>query len=91
MKVAPPAPVRNNEPKKTIWWEKFRKSGAVAGEWGYYTPHDVQEIDCVDKLVNLFELYNHPSPYKIRNSHERAYVRVMACCLWWRLNKLGVL
>ena len=76
-------------PEKTQRWPEWRllaESGQVREKFLRFTPEDAEEIDDIDSLLHLRELY-FPSSQP-RNYYEVAYMQLVREALEARLYKL---
>ena len=83
----PPTPTkmrRGNKPKPV--WQRLR--GQCRWCFKYYTPEDVNEIDELQTLHDLYELYNQvvPFPQPLKTDDEKEYCRIMLLCLRKKLD-----
>ena len=76
-------------PEKTQRWPEWRllaESGYVREKFLRFTPEDAEEIDDLDTLLRLRELYTPAS--QPRNLYEHAYVQLVAEAVDSRMYKL---
>ena len=70
------------------WWHYLNDTGRVRRTFVWYTPDDVQEIDCVDSLKNILDMYKNPEPSH-RNDYELFYAWAMTQYINERLRRLA--
>ena len=68
-------------------WEKMRRSGLVRSCFAFYTPDDIREIDCEEKLRSLYIFYTFPD-MKLRGEEEEMYCTWMSLYAWGKLFKV---
>ena len=82
----PNAPNRGVNGKLPLW-ERVRRSGLVRSKFAFYTPDDVKEIDCSEKLKAIYAFYTFPDT-KLRGEGEEFYCRWMSLCAWGKIFKV---
>lgn len=77
----PNAPERNSHPKilPMSFWEYLLKRGNIREKYAFYTPEDIEEIDCKKTLKWLYEKYNPSS--QPRNVDEELYFYIMSSAI----------
>ena len=84
--ICPDAPKSYTNGKVPLW-ERMRRSGRVRSCFAFYTPNDIREIDCEEKLRSIYTFYTFPD-MKLRGEEEEMYCRWMSLCTWGKLFKV---
>ena len=70
------------------WWKYLSETGQVRRTFIWYTPDDIQEIDCVDSLKNILDMYDNPHPTH-QNDLELFYAWAMTQYINDRVRRLN--
>ena len=89
--ATPNAPKRSSKlvAKPRPLWRQYREAGLIRQKYCHYTPEDVEELDNIELLKNLYRNYFLPSSQP-RTQEEWLYFSEMTHTLYHRLVLLCV-